>query len=302
MNNQTIQTNDDNCLSKLNHPWKTYHNAPMSSYQYFDVYKTETLRLFQFLKQYIPKSQTVFQLIVGAAMEEALEHEIPIGDQWRQLFPYYLEELVLDEGLKAQVVIVSPNKNFLEEEYHPTFIGMTNWKYHWEMTGPREFTSTTYPVKINLFCTMFPQVDKFNSKLVDYWKDVSYIEQFVQTDMDVSFVNDFYKSMSAMFAKVEQVDGVILAVSYAVFNNIRRPAYYLIPSIKDLFPIQKKDTRMLFEWRYAPTYYIIHPLNNTESEGISYMERSSIYSDGNMLCIYTDSKIDKQLKLDIILD
>lgn len=228
----------------------------------FDTCCKEVVRLEKFLTDFQSnvKDNTLFVLIIGAAMEEIYTDDIYVkSDQWDQLFPNYISEH--KSGLNVQVVIVSPNSSF-EEGVTPVFINKTNDTYNWlKSESQLSWVSTNGYVKVDIFCTAFPYAEKDvnnakinNLKNLDFLQNSVYekqINHMLQTDEDVCFVEKFYDSLDKTFSTVEEVGGLIICQSTASFNihtkNVRYNNCYMFPKIKDLFSV-KNNQRLLLEW------------------------------------------------------
>lgn len=275
--------------NNLNHPWYIYPSTICSPYNNYDIYRNESKRLFDFLQDYkVSKKSTLFHLIIGAAMEELDDRE-NIGQHWRQLLPIHVEHFLSEyKNRCANIIIVSPNNNFHNDmEYTPKFISFTDEIYKWKKTGKLEYMSQIYNIKINIFCTMFPHIDKRSKKIVSKLINaldkeyINIVNNFNQTIEDINFVKTFYTTLDKIFDKINENNGIITCFSFAVFNTKTRFSsicqYKMFSEIKKLFPKELFCCRILGEWVYDITnscvkIYTDNSINSTKPIFVSYVE------------------------------
>jgi hypothetical protein len=80
------------------------------------------------------------------------------------------------------------------------------------------------------------------------------IDNMEQIRSDVDFIDSFYSVLSDLFNRVEELGGVTICNSYAVFHKDTQPFiyrnYYMFPKIKELFA-NRYPKRVLSEWVFT---------------------------------------------------
>jgi len=276
----------------INHPWFIYPKEPFSSYKNYNVYRNELTRLMEFIKMDCSPN-TVFFLIIGAAMEELLlfnkedQNNIDLEYQWRQLFPYWIEKYIEENPLNpVRILIVSPNREFAED-YTPLFVKFTE-EYNWKKHKNNRVVSSRYDIEVNIFCTPFPHIDiNANKKLTLYKRflDEKMFNEIIITDNDIKFVNLFYHNLENLFNSIIKSNGVVICNSYAVFNvysdliNVKN--YKMFFQIKRIFSRLSRDKSLLTEWVFRQNCYCTYNINKT----ISYVKPNVLRADGDILIL-----------------
>jgi hypothetical protein len=258
----------------MNFPFYLYPNQILSGYTDYKEYLKETERLYNDLCGYKSTPNTIFQLIIGAVMEEAKDYNIPIDEHWRQLLPFYLEHyLETTLNSNVEIYIVSPNIGF-KNHIEPTFIKQTsyyNWKYD---KSTKTYYSTTNNIKVHIYYTPFPSIDTNNHKIVSFYQKVigkEKIEQIIQSCQDIEFIKNFYLELNKKFESIEELNGFVLCNSYAVFrynsiNHEKYKSYGLCQDIKKLFKF--KPNRILSEWTFKKDNFLM--IREFEHQEINY--------------------------------
>lgn len=275
---QNDEKNED--IFKLSYPWYTYPNSFCSPYYELELYKSETIRLHNFLKNYNinHNKKTLFHLTIGAAMEELIHEKRDKMNkyttkllQWRQLFPVHIENFIFEESEKRKVniVVVSPNKGFEKDDYKPSFIDKTNDDFLWKRTGKLQYVSNVYNITINIFCTLFPHNDPKNKMIIKKIKRAPInikpqLLKYIQTKEDRIFVKEFYETLNSVFdnisSNVDNINnGFVTCFSFAVFNT--QTAFSGICEYEMFSEIIKSfeddENRLLAEWTYHPIVHYV---------------------------------------------
>jgi hypothetical protein len=282
----------------IKYPYFLYPGYPFrGGYTKFELYRSETCKLFDYINNYKIQNKTLFHLTIGAAMEEVIDAlEYDVKQQWRQLLPQHVDIwAAYANGLPIDIVIVSPNVSFSDEEYiDPIFISKTQEKYEWIKIENRKYKSEKFNINIDIFCTMFPHIDPRNNILIEKAINIKNIDQYYpyiddarQTDKDKIFVNKFYKNLDTLFCKIKEKQGIVTCFSFAVFNNKscfnKYNDYKMISEIKKLFDMFDIETSLLCEW--------VHDINNTNmlvynKVNVFFIKKKKLYID------YTDYNYD----------
>lgn len=260
----------------INCPWMLYHMAsPLGNvcygWQDFDTYRVEVKRLYEHLEKIEStfNESTLLFMVVGAAAEEGVdEPNYKKYEQYRQLFPYYVEKAAL-QNIPVRIIIISPNETFDKSTYKDLeFIKYTNSEFKWDKICDGRYKSENYDVTVDIFCTPMPCEDMESNKLViktakskAYLSEnpiyIKRIKDMEQIESDVKFIDKFYCQLEKLFLKIENTGGIIMCNSYAVFRDGSSLAkyrnYYMFPRIKQLFS-NKYNTdgtkRLLTEWNF----------------------------------------------------
>tara|TARA_Y100000780_G_scaffold230634_1_gene253287 strand:- start:21028 stop:21888 length:861 start_codon:yes stop_codon:yes gene_type:complete len=262
----------------MNFPFYLYPNQVLSGYTDYEEYLKETERLYNDLCEYKSKPNTIFQLIIGAVMEEAIDYKVDINNHWRQLFPFYLEyHLETNTNSNIDIFLISPNIGF-KNHIKPTFINATSY-YEWKYDkNTKTYYSTTENINVHIYYTPFPSIDLNNYKslsLYDTIIDKDHLKKLIQTENDINFINNFYQELQIIFETIEKYNGFIICNSYAVFRYgsiffEKFHSYGLFPDIKNLF--KDEPTRVLAEWVFKKDNYNMirafdgQKINYTDSE------------------------------------
>ncbi len=264
----------------LNFPWVVYPNQMCSGYTNLKHYRYELIRLYNTINNYKVSKNNILQIIIGASMEEKKEYNQRIGNQYSQLFPYYIEYLLENTDNKIMIIIIAPNKNF-ESEYEPEFIKHTdyyNWSYNKEN---KEYVSKDVNITIKIFNTMFPSNDKTNKEKIEHMKKFSKSEslKYIQTVDDKEFIDIFYNKLEEKINEIEINNGFIFCISYAnfrkgsIFNKCSRN-YGLFPDIKNIF--KNKPNRLLCDWVFDDSNFILERFQYKHNINYGINHNSSI--------------------------
>ncbi len=262
-----------NYEAKINFPWFVYPGYPCrGGYTDFEQYKEESIRLYKFLKEYQIKGKMLFHICIGAAMDEMLmTNNISIDKydhQYSQLFPNFIEHFVWnkdDSEDRCQIVIISPNRSFSDDNFTPpNFISTTNSIYNWEMIGNKKYRSKECGIDVDIFYTpMLHNDQERNMQYVDTLSkdDISknYISDIIQTSDDIKFINSFYKTLENLFEKVNDKGGIVTCFSTAVFDHGSELQYIynkyaMFSEIVNYFS-SNSSNRLLCEWKFIKDNY-----------------------------------------------
>lgn len=245
----------------VNFPWKQYPTSNLgnvvSEYTHYKTYRQQTVKLYKYLQTML-QLKTVVYLAVGDAMEEYKESsDAIINDQWRQLFPIYIENA--SKEFATEIIIITPNINC-----NPTFLTKTQKKYGWTKVGDKyESSNPDYKITVRIFITPFPCIDTNNNKLIDYLKtkeiiSSTIINDLIQTTADITFLEDFNNVFAKYINHIKQ-NGVIICNYLAVFNNDSVYStynnFYFAPILKNIIKNNNSDiiTSLLLKWTFNPT-------------------------------------------------
>ena len=305
---------------KLTHPWFIYPGYPVKGYNKFDKYKRESLRLYYDINNYEPKQNTLFHIVIGAAMEEyynVSKHHHDTSDldfQWRQLFPYWLEHHLNNYPTNPiNIIIISPNDDFDVDSKNfnvPRLIENTNNIYKWKHTDKTQWTSSICNLTVDIYNTMMIHYDKeWLSKYSGYMKKQKLIKEILfdieeihVSQEDKQFVDDFYDSFKTFITNVICNNGVVTCNSFAVFNistfNRSISNYKMFSEIIDIFNAFSKNKVMLSEWLWTPPMkmYVVH--DNIHDKNISYIKPECGMDDCEIPIIDSDYNISFQDSID----
>lgn len=266
----------------LNHPYYVYPGYPFAGYSNFERYNKNVLKLFDTfteLNSNVP-NKTLFHLTIGATMEEVLQFQEGRSFlfQWRQLFPDHLL-CHAKSGGKVIHIIVSPTPSFDITESSinileggddivtpiskPRFVKETP-EFEWEISG-NIITSKTYDIQVIICYTMMPTVDIRNNFIHTYLTTKPelqiYADLILQTECDILFVSEFYKSLDSLVNNIIKHGGVATCFSFAVFNeNTKKKTvrdYNMFKEIQNCFSYKKHQNVLLAEWMFMHGCYIV---------------------------------------------
>jgi hypothetical protein len=263
----------------INHPWAMYPGYPVQgSYHSFDIYKKDIIVAKEKIDQ-ITKNincPTLFHLGIGAAMDEIYRSDFinkqKFDLQYYQLMPHYIEKYICQyPDYKCYIFIISPNKHFEDGDNYmnPTFIEFTNETYEWILIEPKHYKSNICNIEVYVFCTPMPHENKkaidikINSLKTNGLYEL-YGKKLCQTNADLTFIEQFYKSLSLLFNKINDNNGLVTCLSSAVFRNLNINQYTMFSEIIKLFHghsgIYRK--RLLMEWIYDENNFTAMPYYN----------------------------------------
>lgn len=250
----------------INFPWKIYPVSNLgnivSEYTHYDIYRKNTLLLNKYLQNNAINTCTCYYLAIGDAMEELKNNNLfNTHDQWRQLFPFYIEEISM--SFKTEIIIITPNIHC-----NPSFLLKTNTKFKWtldENSEYKKYTSNNYNVVINIFITPFPSLDQENERFINDLTNKTKIEleeqiqNLIQTKEDIIFLNNFNSQLKIFIDKIKE-SGVILCNYFAVFNSLsiysNYDNFYFSPILRSLitnFNNKNYINNLLLKWKYTLT-------------------------------------------------
>ena len=273
----------------------TYVNPLCNEYDNFERYRAEASRLYDTLCSLDIQKNTLFQLIIGAAAEEMI-NTVDIGKQWRQLFPNHIDIVLADYDIPIIVMIISPNVE-ITDEYIPMFIQKTILKYKWVKNG-MTFESTSKNVKVYMFNTLMPHKDdRFLNVVNNIHRIVPIDEQehikknYIQTEIDVIFINNFYQTLNKVFDAISFIGGYIICYSFAVFRHDSCYNIYnnfnMFNEITELF---KGANRLLCEWTYTMKFDVYYVTKYNTSTRINYAYNCGS-EEHNLFITLTDGKL-----------
>lgn len=289
----------------INFPFYTYPNIATSQYYDFDIYRKNVKKLNDFINSYIPKNKTFFHLIVGAAMEEHI-YKFKNNDyidcydyQWRQLFPYWLDTFIRNTDASVEIIIISPNEQFCNDNYQMEFIDHTNNIYDWYITDNIIKSKKYNNITITIFGTFFPHICERNANVIGYYKNTNncifddVISNVKQNNNDIDFITNFYTNLIKLFDKIIDMNGFISCCSYAVFNsstiNAKLNKYVMFKELLNIIDKYPKDKIMCTEWIYMINFYCVFDMYSNEL--YSYVEPSKRFLDGCMPVITSSNNI-----------
>ena len=223
-NNYNYDNNDDNEIKiiNLNHPWFIYPHAFMSEYNNYRLYKTESLRLLKFLKdfinkfdeQYFTNSKILMPIILGSSMEDAIVNYNTDQSnvvQYQQLFPNYINNFIekVNEHKFIQLIIISPDLIFDDIDYIPLFVKFS--KYNFNKINKYEYihSDNNLIIKVNIFnCPMVSKENRKNiivncDKILNNCKKIISgieIDTYVQSETDLILINKIYSCIDKIFS------------------------------------------------------------------------------------------------------
>lgn len=279
----------------MNNPFYTYPNYPFhGGYNNFNLYIDNIKRLkdlFDDMREYDGKQ--LIYMAVGATMEEIIDDDnYKKYNQWRQLFPSYIEDMILkSKCLKSSIIIASPNIFFDPCRYRdPVFISKTDRQFKWTKTSKNTYKSSHYDVTVFVICTKFPSYNEDRSRLV-YDKLCELVKKdnicintdhILQTEDDIVFIKNFYDSLDKL---IIEIDGILICNSFATFNinSVYGKSYNNYRMFKELKQIfiknSDKDNIILSEW--------VHNTKNITTRSIKGQEKNYISDSFKQLDIGT---------------
>jgi len=277
----------------MNYPFRTYPNIITSEYTHFEHYVEQVKELRLLIKKLNVEPETLFHLCIGAAMEEYLSRfpEDCVSFQWRQLFPYWLEQYALENPTKPiRIIIISPNKEFHVEEHMktPSFIPNTDGIFNWILEdGFKKIKSRSFNIEIFIFSCPMPHICTRNKLICNHYRKLDYdmvahfADKIEQTDTDRKFVIEFYKDLSKLFSIIVDKSGYVSIYSFAVFRQGSENSYHInnFAMFNEIIPIARKlpaKSYQLCEWLYTKTGYVMMD----RGRYLSYMEPD--FGNGNI--------------------
>jgi hypothetical protein len=264
----TLQVKNTWTNKNINFPWKYYPVSKLgnilSEYTHYNIYREQTIELYDYFLNFNP-NQTLVYLAIGDAMEEIKNINVyETHDQWRQLFPIYIETAATSRHVAAtEIIIVTPNINC-----NPDFIKKTQTLFKWNKIKNNHYKSgeLKYNINVRVFITPLPCIDPKNIELMKHLKEKnqeifteSQINELEQTTNDINFLNEFNLLLTQYINKV-RINGAILCNYFAVFNNKSLYSaynnFYFSPILKSLIKNLDKNIVMnalLLKWTYITT-------------------------------------------------
>lgn len=279
----------------VNFPFYTYPNIAISQYCDFAIYRENVQKLYDYIKSYDPKPNTFFHLIIGSAMEEHIcrfkstNYIEPYDYQWRQLFPFWLDRIIKNTNTIVEIIIVSPDEQFCNNDYQLEFIKHTNDSYEWYINDNVIRSKKFKNIVITIFGTFFPHICDRNRDFINFYKKQNkdflndVISNIRQTNDDIHFINNFYYGLTKLFDKIIDMNGFISCCSYAVFNSTLYSHINKYTMFKELLNIIKKYPNkkiMCTEWIYRVNFYCVVDMCSTDEKYYSYVEPSEKFLDG----------------------
>lgn len=262
----------------LNHPWYIYPQCLMSEYTHYDIYRTETLRLFNKIKNLhnilIESTDddcnlTIF--ILGSVMESIIHSDIHINiSQWQQLFPNYIYTFIEEFKSKklrvnVSIIIISPDNIFTDEKYiEPSFV-TNNLHYDFEKIQNRQYlyVNENINITVDIFVCPFPhletridEITRWNVFITTH-SDLSFsINSLEPSDDDKTFIELFYTYVEKI-AKLKHANLIIN--SFAVSKNIMDCNNYMM--FQRLLNIARSNNIIASEWYFNEQSYLMKVLS-----------------------------------------
>lgn len=264
----------------LNNPYFTYPGVPFHGYLDFLEYNKELIRFLRHLENLDCDNIRLLHINIGAAMEEVPETpDYEKYTHWRQLFPYHVEEFVLNYPFEmTEIIIISPNETFSKSKYkNPLFIKRTNDLFEWEYISDRTYMSKKYPVRVLIFHTMLPTNNlKRNKKILEKIHSLNYDNVYTellllleQTPEDLKFIKKFYEIIGTKINTIAENRGLVSCFSFAVFREGSEYScyndYQMFEEIKNLFNKESIKKTILCRWifSYESTNMIVFNSSNS---------------------------------------
>lgn len=221
-NYKQINNHDEIKISDLNHPWFIYPHAFMSEYNNYELYKVESLRLLNFLEDFINKFDNhhftnykiLIPIILGSTMEDALNNSYDDYSnifQYQQLFPNYINNFIenVEDHKFIQLIIISPDSIFTNTDYKPFFVKFS--KYKFDKINKYEYIchGDKLIIKVNIFnCPMVSKekrkniITKCDKLLNNFDKNIIRlnINTYVQSESDLRLIEKIYDCMNKIFS------------------------------------------------------------------------------------------------------
>lgn len=152
------------------------------SFKFTERCKKMLLELHNWISRQIETPPKLWYVAVGAAAEERYVNGyytdktmFHLAEQWRQLFPYFVEETSLkNPEVPIEVTIIAPNKHldFRSRKFkQPVFVDKTMKQFEWKIfeddNDVLTYLSTKTRLTVKVFCTPFPSYVPTQNEFID---------------------------------------------------------------------------------------------------------------------------------------
>ena len=256
----------------LNHPYYIYPNAPLSEYIAYNLYNSESKRLYKHIDNINSNliNKTLIAILIGTTMEYSIltnQNERNTTFQWQQLFPSYIDRFIeqhsntdidYDETLKLYIyiTIISPDDIFSDTNYHEPLFLKYKTNHIFVKVHNRKYICDNihYCIVIDIFICPIPQCDSriitnYDRILQDHQYD---IQSYTQTDEDIIFINMFYDILAKLMQKMDYKRYFMIINSWVSFKNLNIQNYDMFKKVLEL---SNQHNILTTEWKYCDTLY-----------------------------------------------
>ena len=265
---------------QLSYPYFLYPGFPFHGYRNIFQYNINIIKLKNYIDSLINEinEPIILHFSFGAIMEEYLSeyNDNEYIYQWRQLFPYHLENCLKKfNNIKMIHIIISPNKTFEFGPFYksPLFVNLSDITFIDDNMGTIHTSEYNFTTKI--FNTMMPSKDINNNKFINEINKQNLlfdfnINDYKQIEIDINFINDFYQSLNNLINKVNTYRGCVTGFSYAVFNTSNnRSSFNNYNLFREIISVFNNNSTLLCEWDF----------NNFNSNYMIYNYTKILYLD-----------------------
>lgn len=283
-------------MFNLNNPYYMYPNLIYSEYQNVDTYNNEVIKLYNYIENYKSENNSLLSIVIGSPLEELKYFESGqkqnisylSGNYWEQLFPIHIRQAIYDD-INVSHIIISPSELF-SKDFELGFIKNTKFMFEWKKVNNTYISENFKNITINIFNCPMPSKYDYNNFIKKIEKEKKnlpkyqeYQKKFIQTKDDIEFINNFYLKLNNLFDEINQKNGLITCLSYAVFNNDSIHKIYnnynLFREITYLFNNNiYKDMRILAEWVFDKNNSKMYVYNTIEYKNYLISKKSFVYS------------------------
>jgi hypothetical protein len=313
-------TNDTIDMTKLIHPWFIYPHAFLSEYNNYELYQCESIRLENFLGNFIHKiesgfytgSKLLIPIILGSTMEDSLFNSHTNSKnyfQFEQMFPNYINNFieVIDGHKHIQVIIISPDNIFNNDNYVPLFTKFSKYEFEKVNNLHYRFISDSFEININIFnCPMVTVekrkeiIKKSNIVLSDCKKKNftdCILSTYTQSETDFVLINRIYEHIEKIFSYVSNsfYNVNIIINSWVNFKNLYGYSenYNMFP---ELLKLASKYNIIATEWDYRDENFITVIKSNYHFENKSFKFSKVVYINYESYYFFDENVIDINLE------
>jgi hypothetical protein len=315
INNNTIEMSYG-----LNHPWFIYPHAFMSEYNNYGLYRAESVRLENFLGNFICKlesglytgSKLLVPIILGSTMEDSLVNshtDFTNYFQFEQLFPNYINNYIekIDGYKQIQIIIISPDNIFSNDEYSPLFTKYSKYKFEKINNLYYKFSTESFEINVNIFnCPMVTIekrkefIKKCDLVLTDCKKKKIIdcdISTYTQSESDLILINNIYKHIGKIFSYANNdLSNINIVVnSWVNFKNLYGYSenYNMFP---ELLKLASDYNIIATEWNYQDENFISIIRSDYHFGNISFKFSKIIYISYESYLFFDNDKISLNLE------
>ena len=294
----------------MNNPFALYPNFLSSSFNPDSRMVRQAINLLDYITKLTENPPDVLYIPIGMGAEEKYANKLCdpcyFGNQWMQLFPYFLQNCIIKNPEKRyEIILIAPNDhiNITSSSFiEPVFLLKTMNKFKWKKNIVKDvlsYESQTYNVKYTIFNCSFPYYDQMNRDKIEkikeridflYRNDIMYmtddieidetknyynklkkdVDNFISTREDEEFVLDFYSNINDLMDLIESNGGVNIIISYSTFEYSSELSYKY--SNFGLFPKikslfnQENKNRILAEWIHKDDCTSFYLYNDYEQQ------------------------------------